>query len=59
MIPTNDNIYTKSIVVYGQVGKNSLQFSGTGTSDGLGLTIDNVQLVRDGTALNLVENGGF
>ena len=36
-----------------------LKFQGTGCSDGYGLTIDNVQLVRYGTKKNIVVNGGF
>jgi len=42
-----------------QAGKNILQIEGAGFSDGYGLTIDNVQLVRQGTLDNIVVNGGF
>lgn len=59
IIPTNYNVNSVSIVVFSQVGKNSLQFSGTGVSDSYGLTVDNVKLVRDGTLANIVVNGQF
>jgi hypothetical protein len=38
---------------------NSLTFVGTGGSEGIGLDIDNVTLVKVGTTDNLVVNGGF
>ena len=40
-------------------GKNTLKFEGTGKQDSYGLTIDNVQLVEEGTSKNIVVNGGF
>ena len=59
LTPYNYNIQTKSIDVYVNVGQNMLKFEGAGTADGLGLTIDNVELVRYGTTKNIVVNGGF
>lgn len=41
-------------------GKNSLSFVGTGVSDRVGLTIDNVRLVRNSSnSQNIVINGDF
>ena len=36
-----------------------MKFQGAGCSDSYGLTIDNVRLVRYGTKVNIVVNGGF
>jgi hypothetical protein len=59
IIPTNYQVTTITLKVEAQVGKNSLQFSGTGISDSYGLTIDNVGLVRVGTSSSIVINGQF
>ena len=45
--------------MYANEGENVLQLRGAGVSDGFGLTVDNVKLVKEGTTQNLVVNGGF
>jgi hypothetical protein len=44
--PENYEIQAFSFNVEGHSGENTLSFAGTGTSDGLGATISNVQLLR-------------
>jgi hypothetical protein len=39
-----------SVRVYANEGPNILELRGTGKSDGFGLTVDNVKLVKEGTA---------
>lgn len=48
-----------TLAVTVQVGSNSLQIEGAGISDSYGLTVDNVALVRAGTSVSIVVNGGF
>ena len=55
--PDDYDVTTVSLTVSVQAGENTLQFEGAGPADGLGLTIDNVRLVRDG--VDIVVNGGF
>ena len=57
--PRDYKVRTKVLYVYVDVGENSLKFQGSGCSDSYGLTIDNVRLVRQGTNVNIVVNGGF
>ena len=57
--PRDYKVRTKVLYVYVDAGENSLKFQGAGCSDGYGLTIDNVRLVRYGTKVNIVVNGGF
>ena len=45
--------------VSASVGQNSIEIVGSGISDGYGLGVDSVSLVRVGTTQNLVVNGGF
>ena len=59
LAPKNYNIQTKSIDVVVNGGQNMLRIKGAGKSDGFGLTIDNVKLVRYGTTKNIVVNGDF
>ena len=59
IIPNNYYIKTYSVDVYVKGGENKLQIEGAGKSDGKGITIDNVRLVRYNTATNIVVNGGF
>lgn len=48
------------LAVVGNAGKNTLTFLGTGVSDGYGLTIDNVKLIKNGdNSKDFVVNGGF
>jgi hypothetical protein len=48
-----------NIAVTVRTGRNALQFIGAGTSDGYGLIIDGIQLVRLGITANIVLNGDF
>jgi hypothetical protein len=59
--PEDYLLHHHSIVVEGRVGENVLNFAGTGLSDALGMTIDNVKLLREcGCGFeNAVVNGGF
>jgi hypothetical protein len=59
--PTDYNIHHEKFELYAREGKNSINFIGTGISDGLGQTIDNVQLVRHSFCgkENVIVNGGF
>jgi hypothetical protein len=45
--PENYEIKGFSFKVTGHTGENSLTFTGTGTSDGLGAGVTNIQLVRN------------
>ena len=53
----NKNTYTA--VVKGKVGENKLTIGGTGDSDSYGLVIDDVELKKVGTNINIVVNGNF
>jgi len=57
--PEDHNIHSKKLQVFVDAGENTLKFVGTGESDKRGLTIDNVKLVRYGTAENIAVNGNF
>ena len=57
--PTDHNIHTVTLYVNVNSGENKLQFEGIGYNPYLGLGIDNVILVRDGTMTNIVVNGDF
>ena len=58
--PSDYAINTHQSYVYAKPGQNSLNFKDIGCfDDSYGLTIDNVKLVRDGTAEDIVVNGGF
>ena len=59
MAPEDYQVHSKKLQVFVDSGENTLKFVGTGTSDRSGLTIDNVKLVRYGTAENIAVNGGF
>jgi hypothetical protein len=60
-LPTDYNIHHEVFKVTSCVGKNSLHFIGTGTSDSLGHTIDNVKLHRTSFCgyQDVIVNGGF
>jgi hypothetical protein len=59
LVPKDFAIKSFAVTVIAASGINNLTISGAGTSDGLGLTIDNVALVKVGASANLVINGGF
>jgi hypothetical protein len=61
IVPVDHNIHNVTLTVTAAVGNNTLQFEGAGISDGYGLNIDNVALIRSGDAsqTNIVINGGF
>lgn len=59
IVPSNYQINIFKVNVTAVGGQNSLQIEGAGISDSLGLTIDNVQLIRVGSSQNIVINGGF
>lgn len=59
VVPTDYEVRTVTLSLAASAGRNSLQIEGAGVSDSFGLTVDNVQLVRFGTADNIVVNGGF
>ncbi len=59
IVPTDYLVHTVNLAVTVQVGSNSLQIEGAGISDSYGLTVDNVALVRAGTSVSIVVNGGF
>ena len=46
IIPTDYEVYTKTLIVRVDGGENRLQFEGAGSSNKFGITIDNVKLVR-------------
>lgn len=58
-MPSDYSIHIFKVNVTAVIGQNSLQIEGAGISDSYGLTIDNVQLVRVGSAQNIVVNGDF
>jgi hypothetical protein len=59
--PEDYEIHHVSIKLQARVGQNTLNIAGTGVSDALGMTIDNVRLEREcGCGFeNLVVNGEF
>ena len=57
--PNDYTLHNISVNVDANVGENKLSFEGEGTSDGYGVTIDNVTLNRDDTGANIVVNGNF
>lgn len=59
LAPSDYSIKTISIPVTAVAGENVLQFVGAGLSNGFGLAIDNVKLVREGCGKNIVVNGDF
>ena len=59
VIPCDYKINTQVLYVDVNAGPNSLKFQGAGISDGYGLTIDKVKLIRDGDTTNIVINGDF
>ena len=58
-MPTDYKVHKKTIKLDAVAGENALKFQEAGKIDGLGLTIDNVRLVKTGTTKNIVVNGGF
>lgn len=59
IVPSDYAVHTFNLVVSAVAGQNTLQIEGAGISDSYGLIVDNVQLIRQGTSLNIVVNGGF
>ena len=59
VVPGDHKVHWKNIQVDSVAGENTLRFEGAGESDGFGLTIDNVRLVKTGTTKNIVVNGDF
>jgi hypothetical protein len=59
IVPTDYAFHSLSANVTVQVGQNFLQLLGAGVSDSYGLLVDSVQLVREGTTTNIVQNGDF
>jgi hypothetical protein len=59
VVPADYVWHTLTLTVTAVKGQNSLQFVGAGISDSYGLLIDNVQLVRQYTTINIVINGDF
>lgn len=57
IIPTDYSVQTRTLTVTALVGRNTLQFSGAGTSDSYGLLIDDARLIRGSS--NIVINGDF
>ncbi len=57
--PTDYAIRTFTVTVTSVSGTNNLTFAGAGVSDTAGLGIDNVSLVKAGSKINMVLNGGF
>ena len=55
--PVDKKVHKQTLVLDAKPGVQKLAFRGAGKSDGLGITIDNVKLVRDNE--NFVWNGGF
>lgn len=53
--------FSMTFNVPSSANKTAYNFSmeGAGTLDGLGLTIDNVKLYKQGTTANLIQNGDF
>lgn len=59
IVPVDYDIHLYKVNVTVSSGQNSLQIEGAGHSDSYGLTIDNVKLIRVGSAQNIVINGDF
>ena len=59
LLPSDYSVHTFTVKVKASIGPNTLQFEAAGVSDSYGLGIDNVQLVKEGSKKNLVQNGGF
>ena len=57
--PNDHKVHWKTIQIEAVAGENTLRFEGAGKNDGLGLTIDNVKVVKVGTSKNIAVNGGF
>lgn len=57
--PVDHDVHTQEAEVEVLEGENVLEFAGAGKSDKLGLTIDDVRLIKVGTEKNIVVNGGF
>jgi len=59
--PTDYNIHHERFTVSSRVGRNSINFIGSGRSDGLGQNLDNVKLVRKSFCgvEDVIVNGGF
>ena len=57
IIPTDYSVQTRTLTVTALVGRNTLQFSGAGTSDSFGLLIDDARLIRG--SVDIVVNGDF
>jgi len=59
--PTDYNVNSASLSLDAVIGKNTINFIGTGTSDSLGQGIDNVALKRDAYCgvEDVIVNGGF
>ena len=58
-MPVDYSIRLFKVNVTAVAGQNSLQIEGAGVADTTGLSIDNVQLIRVGSAQNIVVNGDF
>ncbi len=61
IFPTDYNIHTFTAEVKAKAGENIINIAGTGNSDGYGMTIDNVRLIKatKNGEVNLIKNGGF
>jgi predicted nucleic acid-binding Zn-ribbon protein len=59
IIPSDYDLHNFSAIVEITSGTNTLRLEGAGTPDSDGLTIDNVQLKRNGVNVNIVVNGDF
>ena len=59
IVPSDYLVHSEKVSLEAMVGENALKFETAGKSDGYGLTIDNVKLVKDGSSEDVVINGGF
>lgn len=59
VVPTDHKVHGVHLIVSSKHGENSLQVQGTGKSDSYGLTLDNFELVKEGTTEDICINGGF
>ena len=57
--PEDHKVHSVHLVVSSKHGENSLQVQGAGKSDSYGLTLDNFELIQEGTTENICVNGGF
>lgn len=59
IVPTNYDISSYAITFKAKTGLNTLMIKGAGGIEAYGLTIDDVELTREGSKDNLIENGQF